>query len=299
MAITSVKEIQDGRDGSQNIDGVCTYTRTFRVITNDAYDEAEQILGDTRLPMVGAPYPYNSNAYLESRQISQDGQTKRFWIVTCKYTTKRNTPDGQQKNENPYYDPPEITWTSKKKQVPATTDAFGNPITNSLGEQFQVPPDVERVFLSCVYKRNVLAVSASIFDLVDTINSSIVTIDGLSWAANRCLIDDISVGGWKTRNNIWYREVTVNILIDDASYERQHKLQIADMGMHAKQLWYEGTANREIRVGHVVNWETGTPARTPQPLDGGGFQNSKDDYTITWRYFQMHTAADWSPLRLI
>lgn len=297
MAITSVKEIQDGRDGSQNIEGVCTYTRTFRVITSDPYDEAEEILSDGRLPMVGAPYPYNSNAYLESLDAKQDGQTKRFWTVSCKYTTKRNSD--QQKNENPYYDPPEISWTSKKTKWPATVDAFGNPVVNSLGEQFQVPPEVEKVYASCVYKRNVLSVTSDILEFVDTINASPVTIDRLPFSARQCLCDDISIGGWKTRNNIWYREVTVNILIDSGQSAYPHALQIADMGMHAKQLWYDTSSNREIRIGDVVNWETGMPSKVAQPLDGNGFQNSKGDYTITWLYFQMHTAADWSPLRLV
>lgn len=299
MAITSVKEIQDGRDGSQNIEGVCTYTRSFRVITSDPYDEAEEILRDGRLPMVGSPYPYNSNAYLESRDISQDGQTKRFWTVTCKYTTKRNTPNGQQKNENPYYDPPEISWSTKKKQVPATMDAFGNSITNSLGEAFQVPPECERVFLSCTYKRNVLALSSAIFSYVDTINAEPVVIDGVVWGTNRCLIDDISVGGWKVRNETWYREVALNIVIDSSAYNRLHKLEIADIGMHAKQLWFAGGGDREIRVGDVVNWDSGLPSKVAMPLDGNGFQNDAGNYQITWLYYQMHTAANWSLLRLI
>lgn len=301
MAITSVNEIQDGRDGSQNIDGVCTYTRSFRVITSDVYDEAEQILHDGRLPMVGSPYPYNANAYLESRDISQDGQTKRFWTVTCKYTTKRNTPNGTQKNENPYFDPSEISWTTKKKQVPATTDAWGYPVVNSAGQEFQTPPEKEQVYLSCVYKRNVLAVSSAIFSLVDTINASAVIIDGIPFAAGYCLLDDISVGGWKVRNDIWYREVTINIVIESNDVRYPHTIELLDAGMQSYAiLWDEnGDPYDDGDLHDCVVWSTGAPAKTPQLLDGMGYQRLPGNNTPYWLYYQMHRSADWSGLRLV
>ena len=75
MAVTTCKEIHDGRAGGDSVDdqkSTVTMVRSFRVVTDTATDDSETVLAASELPGYVDAHPSYTYAYVKSRNARNE-----------------------------------------------------------------------------------------------------------------------------------------------------------------------------------------------------------------------------------
>lgn len=167
MAITAFDEIHDGRRGTEGDRGVRTYTRAWRVQTDDPLTEVLEIRSDFRCPRRGnvyaTAYAFDNAAFCRSVEVTQD-ENRLIWTVTAEYSTARNKQDRDDETEpNPLLQPAKIFWGFNPHSKPvdraissnlitsATTDI---PIVNTAYDPFDPAPMIDDMRLSLRVEKN-------------------------------------------------------------------------------------------------------------------------------------------------
>lgn len=150
-------EINSGRSASDNFEYKGTATRAWRVQTDHNSIDAFQILDNAHLSspdpiaLVGAQHPNTSLLYCKSRDCKPDGDDGKAWIVTASYDNQF-TEDPENRNPNPLLRP--TKWGLEWAQYTAivTKDADGEPILNTVKDEFDEPleEDDDRPILTAV-----------------------------------------------------------------------------------------------------------------------------------------------------
>jgi len=134
MAVSSVKEIWRGRDGDDSSSpSVRIHSRVFRVVTDDPYDDAEDIYASGLLPAIGAAHPNNASATCRRRRGRNESFSPKVWIFVCSYSTEQRF----EPTDNPLNDPADIQWETQQFQKVITEDRNGDAIVNSAGQPFR------------------------------------------------------------------------------------------------------------------------------------------------------------------
>jgi hypothetical protein len=253
MAISTFKEIHNGRLGSEKLSSggvIATYTRVFRAVTDTVTDEAATIMSDPQCPKKGiARYPWNTYAYCDEVSPVQDDRSKNIWIVTVRYTTKREYAS------NPLSDPAEIEWASAQFQRVASKDKDGNAIVNSAGDPYDPPPMRDDSRWVVTVRKNLAAVPSWLLTFQDAVNSSGFTLDGLAVGTRLAKMQGIRIGKWQHRNSQPYRVLTMVIHLAKDNWD----LKVQDVGFRRKD-----GADR------VPILKNGIKPTAPVPLNGSG-----------------------------
>ncbi len=153
MAVVSVSEIWDGRDGSDGEKYERDRSRSFRVRTDSQLDGPVTVLGHASIPAlytlyVGANGELDTGAFVTKRTAGHEGDDPQVWAVKVEYSTISRDPDRQgnaSQPENPLLRPPEIEFDFINDRVPALPNIPGPAAcTNSAGDVFDPPPEVEK-----------------------------------------------------------------------------------------------------------------------------------------------------------
>lgn len=255
MTVTSVKEVWQGRDA--DTDGeVRTYTRLFRVLTNNKFDEGFTVGSSPLLPALGSLYPQDSFAWCQKLSPRQESFSPFVWMVTASYSSQVEV------SENPLNDPADIEWGGDQFQRPAVKDRDGNGIVNSAGEFFDPPlmMDDSRNFVSV--KKKLAVVPTWILNYKDAINSDSFEVDGITVAQGLAKMQRVHVSSRiGERNGIQYRTVSMNIHLRREGWS----LTALDQGFYRKD---PSDSTKRIPC---VN-DDGSRATTPKLLDGNGAQ---------------------------
>lgn len=200
MAVVSCNEIVGERRGEFERDFNRTYTRHYRVITNNVADDAFVVSGAAGLPVRGNPFPSDSDALCQklTPQADEGEETQYLWKVECFYSTKDNTPQ----DPDPTNLPAKISWASRDYKEPVALDLDAEDVATSSYEPFD--PPVEKLFWYGVatVELNVTADrSLTMIDHLGKVNSA--TWQGR--VAKRCQLidystapaDDNGVSYWK------------------------------------------------------------------------------------------------------
>ena len=161
-------------------------TRRWLVKCDTRFQEEWQIL-ETGWNFNGTqifPIPYTNvlgsqpMLLCRSLQADQQRQNPQVWIVTAEYSSEplsQQQKDAQQ-FENPLERPSKIRWGSGKYNKAAVFDSSGNSITNSAGDPFDPPPEIDQSRWTATVTTNVSAVPQAIIDYTDAVNSDGFTI---------------------------------------------------------------------------------------------------------------------------
>jgi hypothetical protein len=187
MAVTSVTEIWDSRDGSSDEMFVDTLTRQFRVRTDSMLDGPSTISVANGLPRRWDIYQ-DPNGFPDLFARCQKLAVKQTddpftWIATATYTSKRVFKEeakqaqkgGNQVDQNPLNRPPDISWSLTTYQRAVAFDASdGRPIMNSAADKFDPPIEIDDSRLVLVYSRNEATFTAQLaLDYQDAVNSGV------------------------------------------------------------------------------------------------------------------------------
>jgi hypothetical protein len=247
VAIVSVNEIWDGRDGSDDVK-TRAWKRIWRIITDDPQDDGPLVMA--QIPVSpGDPHPNDGGAYAEAAEVQQ-GSTRLVWLGTVRYTTDRDY------QPNPVNDPAVITWDGEPFQRPLIKDRNGEAVLNSAGDPFDPPimRDDNRPVVNVV--KNVSSVPIWVLNYRDVVNSDAFTVDGVAIAAGLAKIKWIPVSERKYRNGISYRTLTFQIHLNKDGWN----FKPLDMGYREK----DGTDRKPIYDA------AGKAVTQPMLLDGSG-----------------------------
>ncbi len=267
MSVHTFKEIDDGRGGGEAIVGkqsVRRYTKVFRVVTTDNYDDAAIIMQHPACPRIGHVFPNDPYAWCRRVDPRSAGFGKRLWIVTVAYSSE------QEKDEDPSNDPVTVSWGTEHHSEIAIRDIAGKAILNKAGMPFDPPDEKDDSRITATIKVNLALVPTWILSTRDAVNNAAFTLDGKAVPKGCAKVSGVTVSEPQRRNEISYRAVTVTLHIRD---------ELPEAGEQDKA-WYIWTLNAGFeQVKFIANPslgrskildEDGDPATAPWPLDDDG-----------------------------
>ena len=233
MTVTLLGEIPGSRDGVNNM-GNRSYTRAFKIDTDDILDDAYAAGSVAGLPLIGDTHPSDFRAYCHAVDIKCTDPW-RGWVYTANYQTNSlndigfggggggggsnpNAPD-PVKERNPENDTSGISWSSEQYQVLATTGFLNNagariPIVNTAGDPFD-PAAVkdDSLWVATIVTNQRLGINAVRF-WVNRVNQNPFVIDGLAVDTRQARIRSVSISGPQFRNQFRFNTTTIVIEIN-------------------------------------------------------------------------------------
>ena len=228
MTVTLLGEIPGSRDGANDM-GKRSYTRAFKIDTDDILDDAYAAGSVNGLPLIGDAYPSDLRAYCHSVDIKCTDPW-RGWVYTAQYRTNDssgnesgggsnpNAPD-PKKDQNPENDTDGISWSSEQYQVLATTGFLNNagariPIVNTAGDPFD-PAAVkdDSLWVATIVTKKRLGINR-VKTWVNRVNEDNFTIDGLIVEERQARIRSVSISGPEFRNQFRFNTTTIVIEIN-------------------------------------------------------------------------------------
>jgi hypothetical protein len=171
MAVVSLQRIAQGRSGTADDKFDRSYEVVWKAITNDPQDGPYVVGNAVGLPARFAPYSYGNDvdlaALCRDLSVRQDGENRKVWIVTAKFSTKHKDDDNEA-------DPLDRRVKSRLDFAPyqklVTVDQNGDPIVNSAGDPYEVTVDDHRPVL--VYQRNEESINVPlVIDYQNSVNA--------------------------------------------------------------------------------------------------------------------------------
>jgi len=281
ISITDVHWKREQRSVSFN-SGVFTITEMLQVFTDLPADPGATVtsdplffIGDAMFPAIGSQHPENSGLRFENiGQATQMEENKSVWMFPLIYTSRQ--PDVTDQSGDSNYEEDEFvnasiaskSWSFKSIKIPrrpsqvsddgGTTYSTGSLLTSTTaGEPIN---SSETKYLPVLnYVRNELAVPASILSFVGSVNSDVVTLDGVPVAADTALVSDIKVSPWKRDQASEFRTVTYTFILKDDLWG----LELINRGFYIKDVAPDGPQIAELPAGPGLKE---TPVTTPQLL---------------------------------
>lgn len=296
MAVVSVRERFNGRDGTFAAYDELTTTRTWLVTTDAKADTALSIYGTTSgsLPRYLEPHPLNYFYTCRRLQITQIQDSATAWEATATYATAPMSQDEQDRSqhENPINRPTRTTTEGVQREKYVNKDRDGIAFTNSAGDYFpaQVVDD-DRVILSLT--KNVASRSAEIFNFSNSLNDSDYTVDGWTISQGCGKIGRFRYSEPQEENGFTFYVLTAEIQVLNES--EAWDISLLDEGFTK----LNGSRREKILI---LNEDGDLEAPSdPQPLDGLGdtLEPSDPQYGDgggvfrSWHYYR---EMDWSQL---
>ena len=251
MTVTYLGEWPGGRTAENNL-GTRTYTRVFRLKSDNKNDGAYTVGSNASLPTIGSTHPDDSGAWCRRLRVEN---TDPFagWTVTAESSSELEL------TTHPTLQPAEITWDSEQFQKVLIQDKDGDAVVNSAGDFFDPPPMIDDSRRVVTVKKNLTAVPTWILDYQDAVNSDLFSVDGVSIAVGTAKMQRVSVGIEETRNGTTFRPVTFTLHLQRDGWT----VDILDAGFRE----IDPTDSTQ-RI--AISLDDGTEPTQPALLDGSG-----------------------------
>jgi len=260
MSIESVDEIWNGQTWSDERDGSREYQRVYRVISNDPQESPVTVRANGSIPTLWSAHPNDAAAICTGRTARRIDASRLVWEVTVDYAW---APTDAEDEPDPLNRDPLIRWTSQLVSKPIIKDIDGDAVVNSAGDYFDPPPEAEFPRWNVNIQWNATEVPSAILQYPGMVNSSGITIDGVSVAAERARVVGLDIGELQVENGVEYRVISVVLEVrhaDDYGFD----LELLDQGYRIK----DGDELKDI----LIEDEDGNKNRPSSPvlLDGSG-----------------------------
>lgn len=278
MTVTYLGEI-DGDRKAQNRLGVRSYTRAFKLESDDKTDSAYDVGSNASLPVIGSTYADDTQAYCQTLSVDNTDPWKG-WTVTAEYSTERTIDSTDPANDEVL-----VSFTSEIYQAPVFADTSGNAILNSAGDYF-IDPVPHRDISDFIAKvrANVQSVPTWVLSKQNNVNSGQITVGGLVIAAGKAKLQRIEIGERQRRNDIDFYQLSFELHCREGGW----LLEPLDAGF------------REIESGALVQIKNAgdeEEPNSPVPLDGSGVSlAAPTPSTAVFGSFTVYTTSDLTTL---
>ena len=312
MTILSVVETWSGETGSADNTWLRTYTRVFRVITDDPNHSVYDIGSHPSIPLLWSLHPDDLRTFCDKITPKRISGSREVWDVTCTYTNK--VEEDTEPDENPLNRPWKLSWTSQlftkvaergiKREtidargnviVPAPGGAILGPLINSAGDQFDPPVEIEQSNWQLTAKKNIATVPTWLMDYRDSLNHSAITIAGILFQRGELRINSMSIGPFTYENKVGFYPFEIQIAQKSETWIRE----LLDQGTHEVKTLNVGGTPTQSRL-RVVD-KKGQHVTEPVRLDGLGHKLADDalmEESIFIRYQVYLKERDYSALAL-
>jgi hypothetical protein len=143
MAILSVTEVSDDREGTDDYQFRRKSSRVFMVTCSSNFDDDATILTSPLIPPVSSPHPNDPLKYVKERKCSNTSESKRVWKVVCTYDSVFEFNTGE---ENPLARPATYSFGGRTVEEAIIQDLSLDRVTllNSAGQPFLPPVQREK-----------------------------------------------------------------------------------------------------------------------------------------------------------
>lgn len=218
MSVISCKPIGN-RSGSHNSQFQKTYEVQYRLLTNDPLDGAKTVVNHPELPELYDSYEFGNDSEDDvflinksPREDSSDGSFKT-WIVTCEYS---NQPPVEL-TANPLSEPAKVSTSFDQFTTLARVDINQEPITNTVGQAFTPPPEMDQSRCVLSVRRNESFINLPVaIDFQDSVNQS-------AWkgcAPRTVKLRSITHSDIQERNGVRYHEATYEFHLFDQTWDK-------------------------------------------------------------------------------
>lgn len=259
MSVVSVNQTWTGRSGDAAGIGSSRITRTWLAKTDNRFDTEIAVLNSGLVPVAFVSTLPESPYFLcRNVRASQKSETPFAWDVEAEYSDEPLGKDekDRQQNPNPLTRPPKISWDSQQYEKPIEKDTSDEAIMNSANDPFDPPPTMDDARWQISITSNVAVVPAFVLTLNNKINSSVVNVDGISFAAKTLKVQGLRISEEQLENDVLFRVVTFQLHFRPETWV----FKPLDAGF-AELVSGE---KREILL------DDGTKPSAPWPLDGSG-----------------------------
>ena len=292
MAIVTVKEMQGRRSGTKNALWQRTYTRVWRVITDNPTDgvltvaSAVDPITSVQIPSIGASYnaggsEVDHGAFIQDLAIDEESEDGLSWLVKASY----GPYDASTFKSDPTQWPIKVTIGGDRYERVVLYDQAGNPILNSAGDAFEEPITIDESRTKIVVVRQELC---STFDLTlaesfrDTLNEALW--NGFDPKTVKVGIIATGENQYDTNNEVWYFSVTYPFEVNRDGWKKK----LLDQGF----AYLDGSGKLRQLLG-----SDGHPLKEPTLLDGSGHQLASGG-TPVYIEADVYSAIDWNPLNI-
>lgn len=283
MAVTSVDEIKGRRRSSQDSLWRRTYTRVYRVQTDDPSTDALTVRTASGLPSIGNTYSVGSvhdyGAFVQSIEASEETEDGKSWIVTVEY----GPYDAGQFPSNPVQWPLRVSFSQQKYELAVGQDRNGNAILNSAKDPYKDPVTIDqsRTIITAVRNEPIASFDLTLAEsYYDKVNSA--TWNGFT--ARTVKLDSITTSQpqYDSNNQIYYFEVTYTFAVKRDKWNSK----ILDSGFN--ELDSSSPARQQ-----PVRDAQGQPVTEAVPLDGSGHRLATSGSPVFTEY-EIYDQADFS-----
>lgn len=173
MAIVSVVETHQNRDGERTIEGG-RLRRAFIVRTSAVGDSLVTVLNASGIPALYSTYTNGTesaaNWILKRKTPRQDSNSPLVWFVECDYEPRTSADDEEA---NPVQRPPKLSWRTVQESREMLVDAYDRKAQNTAGDPFDSPVEADKSSRVLILTRNESSFSQTAADeYVNTLNQS-------------------------------------------------------------------------------------------------------------------------------
>lgn len=287
MAVEWSGEYWEGRDGSfENVTNN-SVTRTFKVKTDDKFDNQLTIL-DHFASAYGIVFlsPHPDNGFYTARKIDvkQESASPLAWRVTVSYSTE--PLEDKDEEENPLDRPPKISGDSEMSQTFTTKDKDGLPVLNSAGDPLE-PQEVDDPRGTIIIERNFPEIPGFLSTYINKVNESDFEIPGIPdlFPARTVKFQRFRFGPKEKENDVSFVAVTVELSVKPDKWD----VDRLDEGFHYLSV-VSGTR-------YKIKLDDGNEPTEPVLLDGsGGILANPDPNNAVYLTKKYYQEADFSVL---
>lgn len=290
MAVTKVELVRGRRSAGKDSMWRRTYSKTWRVRTDNAADDGPKILGAVdpssglAVPSIGSTFYSTSTnkdlgAFVQSLDAQEENEDGLSWLVTAQY----GPYDASMFGADPVAWPIKVVFTGQMREQIIYYDQAGDAIVNSAGEGYDDPITIDDPRYTMTITRNELC---STFDL--SLASDFGGTTNLNawngFGAKKCKMGIITTGDptLDSNNQVYFYVVTYPVEINRDGWARK----LLDRGFNA----LSGGVLSPILI-------KGQKPDDPPLLDGTGGVLAPGG-TPVFREHEVVPSTDWAGLNL-
>lgn len=295
MAVLDIRRISgETADYSKIIDSSASLQWLARVTSRQ--DTGKDVLqfgwGNAILPFPFIDF-FPGSPILSCRHVKpeQDKSAPLKWIVTAEYSSEPlNQGDKDEVQEDdPTLRPARIKWSTNKYLKAVDRDINGKAIVNSVGDYFDPPVELDRSHWTVTVQKNLSWVPSWVTAFDNAINSRSFQIQGITFDALTCRIDELEISEPQEQNDIEFVVLTYKIEYRQEGY----KVKVLDQGFRK----FFGAVNPKIVK---ATSDDGSDVTSPVLLNGSGYQLSNPSpATAVYLSFDGYYQQDFNLLPLI
>jgi len=291
MTIT-VRQLQIGVSGDYS--GVTNETETisYLVETDSKLTTRTQILASGLLPAKFTPHPDNALMTVRSVSLNQT-ESPKVWQADVSYSSVPYDKDDEDDEDqvSPLDKLARIRWSTTQFIKIADKDKDGVEITNSAGDMFDPPVEIDTSRFSIVVEKNLASIPVWVLSYPNTVNTSSFTVQGLTIPAKTAKMSELSISELKTEQGIDFYTLTFRMELANAD-EVDWSINVLDRGFHM----FKTPLTTPKEITKILD-DDSNPVASPQLLDGSGGVLEREA-TPSYRSFDVYHEKDFNLLPL-